>query len=436
MLKRFTIFVISCCYLIIFGCSKGDSPTPTPPNPPGGNNTFTISNLVYTPPVIPIKRYIPSFNITGTITFANASEGISKLRLTTSLGFDTTLLVSGGFGQTSGTINGYFELSQPNTPVELSFDIWLIDLKGNVSNKLSGTISIIIDDRGLNWFSQNVIGINGLNEVKFYGNLFRAVGNGGIFAESFDGRAWMPHQLPTARNLKSITAIGNHHVIVGDYGTIFTSGNAYQWEDHSLQQDYNMALNAVASSDALFVAVGENAVPVGRTDILTSPDGINWTRNDFSVNRSELRSVTWTGTQFVAVGIGRTEEYGYALIFTSPDGLHWTDRSQQAYHSPLFDVTWTGNKIIAVGPGILLSSTNGIDWTFSETSKTTSIYSIVYSGNTYVGVGDGIYISKDAINWTQPVPGNHLDYFKTITWSGLNYVAAGQYYNMVMVSPD
>ena len=153
MLKRFTIFVIGCCYLIIIGCSNGDSPTPTPPNPPGGNNTFTISYLVYTPSVIPIKRYIPSFNITGTITFVNASEGISKLRLTTSLGLDTTLMVSGGSGQTSGTV--------------------------------------------------------------------------------------------------------------------FTSGNAYQWEDHSLQQDYNMALNSVASSDALFVAVGPGI-------LLSSTNGIDW----------------------------------------------------------------------------------------------------------------------------------------------------------------
>ncbi len=433
MLKQFTIFVISCCYLLNIGCSKGDTPTP---NPPPGNNTFTISNLVYTPSVIPIKRYTPSFNINGTINFINAGEGVAKLRLTTSLGFDTTLIISGGAGQTSGTINGYFELSQPATPVELSFSIWLIDLKGNASNKLSGKLSIIIDDRGVNWFSQNVVGISGLNEIKFYDNLFRAVGNGGIFAESFDGRNWMPHQLPTGRNLKSITSSGTMHVIVGDYGSIFTSGNAYQWEDHSLQQDNNMSLNSVASSGVLFVAVGENAVPVGRTDIVTSPDGISWTRNDFSVNRSELRSVVWTGTQFVAVGIGRTEEYGYAMIFTSPDGLHWTDRSQMNYHSPLLDVIWTGSQIIAVGPGITVSSTNGINWNVSEYNKSFSLNAITFSGNTFVGVGDGIYISTNAVNWTQAVPGNHLDNFKTVIWSGLNYVAAGQYYNMVMVSPD
>lgn len=423
-------------FFLITGCSKEETPTPQPPNPPPGQNTFKISNLVYSPTVVPIKRYIPTFTISGTVNFVNANGGAAKLRLATSLGFDTTILISGGAGQANGTITGYFELSQPKTPVELSFDIWLIDIKGNASNKLTGTLSIIIDDRGQNWYPQNIVGLKGLNDIRFYDNLFRGVGNAGIFAESFDGRGWIPHQLSTSRNLKSITSSGTLHVIVGDYGTIFTSVNAIQWQDRSLVQDNNMTLNSIAWSGSLFVAVGENSMPVGRTDILTSPDGNNWTRNDFSVNRSELKSVTWAGNQFVAVGIGRTPDYVYAMIFTSPDGLNWTDRSLLNYKSPLNDVLWTGSRIICIGAGISITSTNGINWEVAEYSKSININAIVYSGNTFVGVGDGIYTSKQGISWTEVVPGNHLDLFKSIEWSGLNYVAAGQYENMVMVSPD
>ena len=56
---------------------------------------------------------------------------------------------------------------------------------------------------------------------------------------------------------------------------------------------------------------------------MTSPDGITWTGQTAGVDLSTaLKSVTWTGTQFVAVGA-----YGTSRVMTSPDGITWTGRT-------------------------------------------------------------------------------------------------------------
>jgi len=57
--------------------------------------------------------------------------------------------------------------------------------------------------------------------------------------------------------------------------------------------------------------------------VMTSPDGIAWTGRTVGVDMAtDWNSVTWTGTQFVAVGA-----YGTNRVMTSPDGITWTPRT-------------------------------------------------------------------------------------------------------------
>jgi len=63
------------------------------------------------------------------------------------------------------------------------------------------------------------------------------------------------------------------------------------------------------------LGLGRNLLPWAKMrTILTSPDGIAWTRRTSSAN---LDGVTWTGTQLAAVGVG-------GAVATSPDGVTWT----------------------------------------------------------------------------------------------------------------
>jgi hypothetical protein len=69
----------------------------------------------------------------------------------------------------------------------------------------------------------------------------------------------------------------------------------------------------VTYGNGLFVAVGDGGT------ILTSPDGVNWTRGPRG-RATRLFGVTYGNGLFVAVG-------RFGTILTSPDGVTWTPRT-------------------------------------------------------------------------------------------------------------
>ena len=88
--------------------------------------------------------------------------------------------------------------------------------------------------------------------------------------------------------------------------------------------------------------------------IFASEDGAHWTKALPAVGGA-LYAVTWTGSEFVAVGDA-------GVVFASPDGLAWTERSA-GVAEPLFGVTWTGSRLVAVGKrGVRVESADGVSW--------------------------------------------------------------------------
>jgi hypothetical protein len=106
----------------------------------------------------------------------------------------------------------------------------------------------------------------------------------------------------------------------------------------------------VAYGNGLFVAVG----PYGT--ILTSPDGVSWTRRT-SGTSSWLSGVTYGNGLFVAVGMSGT-------ILTSPDGVTWTARTsgteQLALRRDLRERPLRGG---GGQDGAILTSPDGVSWT-------------------------------------------------------------------------
>jgi hypothetical protein len=110
---------------------------------------------------------------------------------------------------------------------------------------------------------------------------------------------------------------------------------------HAQNSDTSENLYGVTWSGSQFVAVGTGA-------ILTSPDGRTWTAQN-SDTPQVLEGVTWSGSQFVAVG------YSGAIV-TSPDGRTWTPQNSGTSEN-LYGVTWSGSQFVAVGhSGAILTS--------------------------------------------------------------------------------
>jgi len=187
----------------------------------------------------------------------------------------------------------------------------------------------------------------------------------------------------------------------------------------------NNILNAVTWSGTQFVAVG------GPGTVLTSPDGITWTSRTSGTGNA-LYGVAWSGTQFVAVGSGTG-----GIILTSPDGITWTSRTSGT-QSFLSSVTWSGTRFVAVGSmGTILTSPDGITWTphFSGTGNYLS--SVTWSGAQFVVVGaDAVLTSPDGITWTSRYASG--GYLSGVTWSGTQFVAVGWTINLdtILTSPD
>jgi hypothetical protein len=182
-----------------------------------------------------------------------------------------------------------------------------------------------------------------------------------------------------------------------------------------------------------------------------------------------LNSVAWSGTQFVAVGLG-------GIVETSPDGSTWTNRGSAFTTSlsgaDLRSVLWQNNRFLAAGvnggseicngavcPGIVvaredavMSSPDGVTWTNAISTaslagipENSELNSISWNGQQFVAVGDQVggsvsdtvdyghvLFSSDGENWsatTQDVGQSNvvgtLPALAGVAWSGSQYVALG-----------
>ncbi len=284
----------------------------------------------------------------------------------------------------------------PGTNSSLNSVTWT----GSQLVAVGGDFGVITSPNGINWTTRRkstTIPDGGLFSVTWTGSQLVAVGYAGMLITSSDGISWTDRNLATAPWLNSITWTGSQLVTVGEKGAIFTSPDGITWTDRSLK--ISAHLQSVTWTGSQLVAVGRAG------SIFTSPDGITWTPRSTGII-GMLYSVIWAGSQLVAVGDSSRPEPGHCtgpcqtivgIIITSSDGITWTLRSSKTA-SPLTTVTWTGSQLVAMGNAFLapyhnvtISSLDGINWiernvSTSDTIKTFS--SIIWTDTQLVAVGN------------------------------------------------
>jgi RNA polymerase sigma factor (sigma-70 family) len=146
---------------------------------------------------------------------------------------------------------------------------------------------------------------------------------------------------------------------------------------------------AVAGTATETVGVGIE----GRIAIRNNATGV-WKVRTFG--HPDFRGIVYADNQYVVVREGGS-------IMTSPDGIEWTKRDSPTTQS-LLGIFWDGHQFLAGGDnGTILASSDGIHWVVRNSGEHISFYSFGYSGAQYVAVGnDGIMVSSDSVTWTAP----------------------------------
>lgn len=196
---------------------------------------------------------------------------------------------------------------------------------------------------------------------------------------------------------------------------------------------YSPAITAQPLRDITWSASHSRFVAVGQDAIMSSPDGIQWTK-EAPVVSGGLYGITvgevGGQTQFVAVG-----ESG--KILTSPNGHDWMQRSLNI-QTGIEAVTWNGELFVAVGatsfpgpPASIFTSSDGISWTLRPIADLqTSFYGVAWGNGKFVAVGSfGNYAtSADGITWKGYCPacgggGGQPVNWTDVAWTGTQFVA-------------
>lgn len=227
---------------------------------------------------------------------------------------------------------------------------------------------------------------------------------------------WTEHYSGVGQTLRGIAHHDGTFHAVGQTGTYFTCTDAITWTSRN------------TGSTTTFLDVSMNGpvyLLMGYFEILRSFDMQYWIPVWTSTLKEE--SLIWTGSMYVVVG------GDHGLLLTSTNGSEWTvgDPGTMEW---LMDVEWNGSRLVAVGlQGTIITSIDGISWSTVASGTTSYLSTVLWNGERFIAVGEygTIVTSPDGLNWTvqQSVTGEVL---MCLAWSGNLLVSGGQ--NGVVIS--
>jgi hypothetical protein len=190
--------------------------------------------------------------------------------------------------------------------------------------------------------------------------------------------------------ISGITHGKDLHVAVGQTGTILTSPDGVTWtRQNSRTSQY---LRSIAFGKGVFVAVGSSGT------VLVSTNGVDWTDRS-SQKYPCFRGIAYGNGVFVEVGAN-------GVIATSPDGVTWTQRSS-GVTAFLRGISYGNDTFAAVGEnGTILTSTNGASWTKRDCGTTRTLKSIAFPNGTFVAAdcAGTLLSSRDGNVWSSQTP--------------------------------
>ena len=217
----------------------------------------------------------------------------------------------------------------------------------------------------------------------------------------------------------------------------------------SRSSGYNEEWGSVCWSPelGLFCAV---AMSADGDDVMTSPDGINWTPQ-IVAEENRWWSVCWSPELGLFCAVSRSAEGNRSM--TSPDGVNWTT-SLTSTNSIWLSVCWAPELGLfcavasSSGEGIYaMTSPDGVNWTPQSSAPSNNWWSVCWSAElrlfcavAQTGTADRVMTSPDGANWTSRASVADNTWF-SVCWSAeLSLFCAvsvsGNTANGIMTSPD
>jgi len=266
--------------------------------------------------------------------------------------------------------------------------------------------------------------------------LFVAVGHSGSIMTSQDGSSWSYQVIGSAHNFQAVCwspTLGKFLAIEGDNQRTYSSSNGITWTregdftDHHNWMDVCWATPTALMPGGMFCAVGKNNSG-NRVNISTT--GTSWT--NVSVSR-ELTSVCWSPTLelFCAVANGSPAA---GQVLTSPDGVNWTPQTAAANLS-WTSVCWSEDLGLfcavasnASGGQQVMTSANGTLWTLRTPASVRQWTSVCWSPELakFIAVaqdgttGDQIMESANGTLWTSQTSPSARQWNSVCWGSGAN----------------
>lgn len=246
--------------------------------------------------------------------------------------------------------------------------------------------------------------------------------------ESLPGITWTKHQLSVNNALNSIARSDDVYVAVGTGGLVVRSTDGNTWDE--VETPAASDLHKVIWADTLFIAVGGSEI------IMTSADGLDWAVRRSGVAARSLHGIVYTGELYVAVGGHFTSPPSMlADVRTSTDAIVWTPELLDEAGS-MNGIVWTGERFIAVGcrrvnTYAVWTSETGHEWVLRDTvNSDASFYEdVAWSGSTAIATGfdqTDLLCSSDGLKWnTRELALNHSS--RAVGWTGNQFIAVGHF---------
>lgn len=364
----------------------------------------------------------PTASIGGPAT-ANA-RNTTTFTATAADGNGDTLAYSWDFGDGAVSTNSPSVSHSWAIGGTYNISLTVTDMKGGT---VTANKSVTVSDPLSNWTQRTSGTTADLKDIVYGGGKLLAVGNEkGTWCSSTNGTTWTTGTIwvsgDTAYNMTAESVIhdGSQFVVAGtDYdwglaipawiGVIYTSPNGTTWT-RRLATGADERLYDVAYGNGVYVAVGKNGTIWRSTNnaVTWSPIASDLSTNDY------IRSVTWSGAKFVAVGyhVDNSSTITGGHVFTSSNGSTWTNQIMGAGLASVafFDeVECLNDRVVASGwYGYIRHSTDHGSTFSTNISTNLTMTAFSYGNGVYLASGlnrdnadaDVNLLSTDGENWT------------------------------------